>query len=32
MQSLTLDDQDVECLLNCLDGQARLPTDMPGFL
>jgi hypothetical protein len=32
MQSLTLDDQDVERLLNCLDGQARLPTAMPGFL
>jgi hypothetical protein len=32
MQPLTLDDQDVECLLNCLDGQARLPTAMPGFL
>ena len=31
MQSLTLDDQDVERLLNCLDGQARLPTAMPGF-
>ena len=32
MQSLTLDDQHVERLLNCLDGQARLPTAMPGFL
>jgi hypothetical protein len=32
MQPLTLDDQDVECLLNCLDGQARLLTAIPGFL
>jgi hypothetical protein len=31
MQSLTLDDQDVERLLNCLDGQARLPTAMHSF-
>jgi hypothetical protein len=30
MQSLTLDDQDVERLLNCLDEQARLPTAMHG--
>ena len=26
MQSLTLDDQDVEGLLNCPDGEARLPS------
>ena len=31
VQSLTLDDQDVERLLNCLDGQARLPTAMHSF-
>ena len=31
MQSLTLDDQDVERLLNCLDGQARLPPAMHSF-
>ena len=31
MKSLTFDDQDVERLLNCLDGQARLPTAMHSF-
>jgi DNA-binding cell septation regulator SpoVG len=31
MLSLTLDDHYVVRLLNCLDGQARLPTAMHGF-
>ena len=31
MESLTLEYQDVERLLNCLDGQARLPTAMHSF-
>jgi len=31
MEALTLEYQDVERLLNCLDGQARLPTAMHSF-
>src|SRR5689334_4800946 len=31
MESLTLDNQDVERLLDRLDGQARLPTAAPSF-